>query len=141
MDKIFKFGLMFILTVCFLACGKVKDKVENMTQEEIIPRSFESQAWKDDFGGIDKGTVRIQMLDDLLKNYKIKGLSTRELEGLLGKPSSVNIEESPDHDYIMNYDASNMQKSLKGKSQKILNCVVKNDTVISFDVSEYKFKK
>jgi outer membrane protein assembly factor BamE (lipoprotein component of BamABCDE complex) len=56
---------------------------------------FVSERWKKSLL-VANDTVRLEMVDDLLRRYKLVGMSRTELETLLGKP--------PPTAYFNNYD-------------------------------------
>ena len=68
---------------------------ENTSLAEIISREkFARVAWK----RAEKGDepIRIKMVDDLLRNYSLVGMSRTQIDALLGVP--------PKTDYFSNYD-------------------------------------
>jgi hypothetical protein len=50
-------------------------------------RTFDSEIWKR--APMEKPYPRVQMVDDLLQNYKVVGMTPEMVEGLLGPASTV----------------------------------------------------
>lgn len=51
----------------------------------FLKRSFDSDVWK------EKPDMRLSMIDDLLKNHKLMGITRHELLSLLGQPDTGHI--------------------------------------------------
>lgn len=49
---------------------------------------FESAKWKRSFA--EDSQIRLEMVDDLLKRYKLVGMNRKEVDDLLGKPPELD---------------------------------------------------
>lgn len=73
--KIFPLVLLLIVSLCF-SLESCKDK--------NIP--FDKTGWNESGDGIPCPPLRDRMLNDLLKNHRLKGLTCRQLIDKLGEP-------------------------------------------------------
>lgn len=60
-------------------------------------QTFSEQVWRD-VGGDREATIRLQMVDDLLKRDLLKGKPESEIVALLGEPESENYFK--DYDFM-----------------------------------------
>lgn len=87
---IFGIGLFgYILLVSFLLFAPKLNSYANRS-------SFESSQWKVHLES--KDPIKLRMVDDLLSRHNLVGLSTEEIEWLLGKPPKT--EYFKDYDYV-----------------------------------------
>lgn len=81
-----------IISLCFIACGApVKE-----------PMKFDKSGWNDYSDGIY--LYREQMLNDLIENHKLKGLTYHQLVDLLGKPDGY--DETVYYEVVVEYGSN-----------------------------------
>lgn len=72
--------------------------VENTSVGEILSRrKFESEAWKKAKDGGD--TIRIRMVDDLVRTHHLAGMSQTRIDALLGAPEKTTYFREYDYVY------------------------------------------
>ena len=121
------FGVLLIITssILVLACGK--DKQES---------KFDKGQWVkfDDSEGGDY-PYRDRMLDDLVKNHKLTGLTYRQLIDYLGTPANFdNNDDTVRYEIIHGFESD-----IDPAYGKNLNLVLGSDSIVtSYKISEWK---
>ena len=121
-NSFFKIAICLLLAVAFTGCMKVK---------------FDKEKWK--MGNGLSYTMRESILEDLTTNYKLVGMSYKDVIRLLGKPDDIGpLKTSYD---IINNEAIYNPKN-KPLYRKNLEFYFSKDSVVTrFNVYEHTDKK
>ena len=121
------FGSLLIITcsILIIACGQ--DKQES---------KFNKGQWEE-FNDSDGGEYpyREMMLNDLVKNHKLKGLTYQQLIDSLGAPGNFS-----DNDDTVRYEiVTRFESDIDPTSGKNLNLTLGADSIVtSYKISEWK---
>ena len=83
--------IAFGITIAFIAiivCIAVWFVFGDSIQERLNRLKFDSTVWQS--GSAFTNSVRIQMVDDLLRKHQFIGVSQEEVTSILGKPDQTN---------------------------------------------------
>jgi hypothetical protein len=96
---------------------------------------FDKAKWQEQ-GDLRIYTHRKSMLNDLTKNYKLTGLSYRQLINLIGEPEKDNDQEKDIIYYDIETDYGNDIDPIYTKTLQLK--LTKDSTVESFTIKEWK---
>lgn len=93
---------------------------------------FESAAWKDETRQSDDNPVRLRMVDDLLRRYRLVGMPKEEVDDLLGVPPKTGYFRDFDYVYWLGPERGFMSIDsewlvLKFKEGKVIEARVVRD--------------
>ncbi len=112
--------LGYILLISFLLFGPKLKSYSDRT-------AFESSQWKVHLESQDP--IKLEMVDDLLSRHQLIGMSTKEIEALLGKPPKTKYFKNYEYVYWLG-----PERSPFGIDSEWLGIKFQNGVVIKADI-------